>query len=66
MVDVKKHVDNDVVVLPVNMMVGDQLLRNLRRQKHVDIPEGVKRIGERWFADSEVESVMIPASASEI
>ena len=30
------------------------------------IPKGIEKIGNRWFAGSDIESVTIPASASEI
>ena len=46
--------------------VGGRLLWDLRRQKDVVLPEGVREIGERWFQYSEVESVTIPASVAEI
>lgn len=46
--------------------VGGQFLRDLRRLRDVVIPEGVERIGDKWFAGSWVESVEIPASITEI
>ena len=64
--DVKRYVADDVVVLPAKMVVGDQLLRDLRGQKDVAIPDGVERIGERWFVNSKVESVTVPASVTAI
>ena len=39
---------------------------DLRKCKHVVIPEGTEKIGNYWFCDSEVESVEIPASVREI
>ena len=38
-------------------------LQTLRR---AIIPEGVTYIGEKWFSDSKVESVVIPPSVKEI
>ena len=46
--------------------VGGLLLRDLRRLRKVAIPEGVEKIGDRWFAGSWIESVEVPASVSEI
>lgn len=34
--------------------------------KNVAIPEGTEEIGNRWFYDSEIESVIVPASVAEI
>ena len=39
--DVKRYVADDVVVLPASTVVGNQLLRDLRGQRDVAIPEGV-------------------------
>ena len=64
--DVRKYVADDVVVLPVSMVVRDRLLRDLRWWKDVTIPEGVGCIGERWFVNSKVENVTIPASVTAI
>ena len=47
-------------------MVGDRLLRDLRRQRDVVIPESVMEIGEWWFQYSEVESVTILRSVKNI
>ena len=47
-------------------MVGDRLLRDLRRQKDVVIPDGIREIGERWLQYSEIESVAIPKSVTDI
>ena len=42
--------------------VGGQRLRDLRRLKEVIIPEGVQKVGEQWFMNSEIEGVEIPAN----
>lgn len=56
-----------LTVLPwMTTKVGDALLRNLRSQKEVTIPDGVKVIGEHWFENTDIESVEIPASVREI
>ena len=47
-------------------MVGNKLLWNLRKARNVTIPDGVREIEERWFMNSEIESVTIPASVTTI
>lgn len=47
-------------------MVGDHPLQELRRQKDVIIPEGVEVIGERWFMNSQIESITISASVRKL
>ena len=42
--------------------VGGVRLWDLRVRREVAIPEGLERVGDGWFAGSEVESVVIPAS----
>ena len=54
------------VDLASDTMVGDVKVRDLRDCKEAVIPEGVARIGNHWFWESEVESVTIPASVREI
>lgn len=44
-------------------MVGSLRLWELLALKDAVIPEGVEKIGKRWFAYSSIESVTIPASA---
>lgn len=46
-------------------MVDTKFL-DLKNCKHVAIPEGVEKIGNRWFWRSEIESVEIPTSVKEI
>ena len=63
-VDVKSCVSDSVVIATIpdmNMMVGNMRLRDLRELKDVVIPDGVKVIGKKWFKNSNIESVMIPA-----
>ena len=38
--DVRKYVGQDVAIFPARTMVGDILLRDLRKQEDVVIPEG--------------------------
>ena len=64
--DVRYHVQNPVVVLKKNTKVKDQLLWMLREQKNVELPEGIKEIGDRWFMGSQIENITIPASVREI
>ena len=42
--------------------VGDKSLRNLCTLREVEIPEGVEAVGDRWFAGTTVERVLIPTS----
>lgn len=47
--DIRKYVGDNVTILPAGVMVGDKLLRDLRRQKDLVIPDGAREIGEKWF-----------------
>ena len=47
-------------------MTGLECVWDLRELKDVVIPDGVERIGSRWFWGSGIESVAIPASVREI
>ena len=47
-------------------MVGGVSIQDLRKVKELVIPEGTERIGNYWFCDCAVESVVIPASVKEI
>lgn len=54
--------DTPVLVGPPKLQkIGNELLWDLRRVKEVIIPDGVNEIGERWFANSEIEVVKLPA-----
>lgn len=66
LVDVKNSVSDLVAVLRTDTMVGNELLREFRKQKDVVIPDGVETIGERWFMNSKIQSVTIPASVQRI
>ena len=66
MLEIKNYVGDLVAVLPTGVVVGGLPLRDLRKQKNVVIPDGAQKIGERWFENSEAESVTIPASVKEI
>lgn len=63
-IDVKKYVDYTVTVLPAK--ADNKFLRDLRQEKNVVIPDGTQCIGTKWFEHSEIESVRIPASVTEI
>ena len=52
--DVREHVADSVVILPVRPTENEKRLRDFRGQKHVTIPERTERIGERQFMGSEV------------
>ena len=62
-IDVEYHVQ---IVSLSAALPGGVLLRDLRLQKNIAIPEGTERIGDYWFWGSGVESVEIPASVREI
>lgn len=63
MVDVSSYVNDSVMVLPAKYrMVGKRPLLSLWKLKDVTIPDGVQEIGERWFKNSEIESIVIPVS----
>ena len=47
-------------------MVGNVSLWDLRGLKEVVVPEGVTKIGDRWFSQAAVTKVFIPASVREI
>ena len=44
-----RRVDDNVPIFSAGMKVGDKLLRDLRRQKDVVIPDGIEEIGKQWF-----------------
>lgn len=67
--DVKGSVGPSVSIILVpngRTMIGNQTLRDLRALRSTKIPDGVEKIGDRWFAGSDIESVEIPASVREI
>ena len=47
-------------------MDGELRLWDLRTLKDVIIPEGIESIGKKWFADSNIENVQIPADVREV
>lgn len=47
-------------------MVGNVQLADLRSLRVISIPEGIEKLGCCWFAKSEIESVIIPVSVTEI
>ena len=51
---------------PMGAMAGQAHVWDLRELKDVVIPDGVERIGDRWFWGSGIESVAIPASVRKI
>ena len=51
---------------PMGTMAGRACVWDIRALKDVVIPDGVERIGSRWFWGSGIESVAIPASVREI
>ena len=61
--DSLKRKYSSMTILPARLtMVGDNPLWELRRQKDVVIPEGVREIGEQWFKNTGVERITIPKS----
>ena len=47
-------------------MIGNTRVWDLRKLKHVIIPDGTEKIGNRWFWGTEIERVEVPASVREI
>lgn len=65
-VDIRKYVSKNVAILWVKTTVGERFLQDLRGLKDVIIPEGTECIGEQWFMNSEIESIIIPVSVTAI
>ena len=61
-INIRPIVKDSVPILSKSMRIGDKLLLDLRGTKDVSIPEGVESIGQYWFYNSDVESVVIPIS----
>ena len=63
----EEHIANVSVlkILRSNILVENLPLRKLRGSKTVRLPE-LETIGEGWFADSNVEEVVVPASVRRI
>ena len=55
-----------IVLLCRDTIVGDVSLWELRQQNDVMIPDGIELIEERWFMNSQIETVTIPASVKKI
>ena len=58
--------DSTIIDLLRDTAAFDIKLLDLKNCKHVVVPDGVEKIGNRWFFNSEVESVEIPVSVKEI
>ena len=58
--------DSTTIDFPRETTVGSMKLLDLRNCKQVVIPAGIEKIGNRWFCNSGIESVEIPASVREI
>ena len=66
-VRIREHVGDKVAVVPSkDAMIGDTELWQYREQKKPKLPEDVDAIKEHWFAQSDVESVTVPASVREL
>lgn len=61
-INIRKCVKESTDILPTQAMANRQSLRNLRRLREVTIPEGIEKIGEKWFKDTEVVKMTISAS----
>lgn len=46
--------------------VGRQTLAQLWNAREVVLPDGLKTIGDRWFSEKSIETIMIPASVKRI
>lgn len=64
--DVRAGAGRSVAVFSRQTMVGDRLLWDLRALREVALPDGIQRIGCKWFSGSEIEGVTVPASVKEI
>ena len=51
---------------PPETLVCGARVWDLRKQKDIVIPDGVEKVGSRWFWGCEAESVTMPASVREI
>lgn len=58
--------DSTKVGPPLGTMIGNVCVWDLRKLKDVVVPDGVERIGNRWFWGAAIESAEIPASVQEI
>ena len=47
-------------------MLGNMRIWDIRKLKHVTIPEDVEKIGNYWFRGADIESVIVPANVREI
>ena len=47
-------------------MIGENRLQELRNLREVVIPEGLEKVGSYWFIFSDIESVEVPTSVTEI
>ena len=63
--NIRSAVGDHVLILRKSK-VGGRLLWNLRKQSKITITDGVEYIGNYWFANSEIESVRIPASVKSL
>ena len=56
-----------VVKLPdPNISIGEQTLGRLRKQRVLKLPNDLQAIGRGWFANTDVEVVIVPAGVREI
>ena len=65
--DIETHTATPVVRFPCfGAKAGERTLGQLRYLREVKLPEGLKFVGENWFADCDIEKVVFPASVREI
>ena len=64
--NIRNGVSGLKIVSEGEIIIGTNYLRDLKRLRQVMIPPGVDRIGNYWFANSGVETVVLPASIREI
>lgn len=58
--------DSAIVGPLLDAMVGNVKIWDLRMQRDIVLPEGIKKICNYWFYRTNVKSVMVPASVKEI
>lgn len=65
--DVGNSVNDSVAIISASQKIVEKMrLTDLRGQKYIAIPEGVREIGEQWFKHSGIENILIPTTVERI
>ena len=51
---------------PKYFVVGNEYLWELRILGEIEFPDGITKIGDEWFKNSNINKVLIPDSVTEI